>query len=465
MKMRKALMFVAIVIAVPLVAIIGYATWVRAQLNTGEPLVERSAVPLAKSFAARALVAASDADMLGTAYVDGVLQPIEGTHDSVSRIDIDKRSVQTSDLVTNSVTGWPGTLELSPDGKYAYVIESRGSRPANVDRVDNVHKDLLEGRLLTTVDLNSEMPKVVRTDDIAIDPTSVAVAPNGKWLAIAARDDESPITFVMLDDGVPIAVRHPLLSLPPFPPPPPEATAQESLAGVSYLRIAPNGRTIAIHIQSTYLIFGEVIFDADGNPAKIRLGPPMQLTKCMSVGRWSLDGRHYIVSDTNWGPTPGDTFVAGPGELVSLAVEGFGAKVVSRAQVSLSPEGMEMSRDGSLFVAVNMERTFYPETFPFDLIPRRQQASLSLVSFDASSGQLKVLDGPIAFNGVLPEDAVFDRDADMLAVAIFHDRVAKPMDGWIEMFAIDRSGGLPKIVPTGQRIRLPRGVHDLAVVY
>jgi hypothetical protein len=71
----------------------------------------------------------------------------------------------------------------------------------------------------------------------------------------------------------------------------------------------------------------------------------------------------------------------------------------------------------------------------------------------------------LAFEGVLPEDAVFDRDANMLAVAVFNDRVEKPRDGWIALFAIDRSQGAPKIIPTGQRIRMPRGVHDLAVVY
>jgi hypothetical protein len=87
------------------------------------------------------------------------------------------------------------------------------------------------------------------------------------------------------------------------------------------------------------------------------------------------------------------------------------------------------------------------------------------VSFDASNGELRTVDGPLAFNAVLPEDAVFDRDANMLAVAVFNDRVAQPKDGWIELFAIDRSHGAPKIIPTGRRIRMPRGVHDLAVAY
>jgi hypothetical protein len=157
--------------------------------------------------------------------------------------------------------------------------------------------------------------------------------------------------------------------------------------------------------------------------------------------------------------------MAGQGKLVSIAVEGLDGKVVSTADVSLSPEGMEMSRDGALFVTVNMERTFTPEGPLSFLFPRRRQASLSLISFDARTGELHTVDGPLAFDAVLPEDAVFDRDANMLAVAIFNDRVERPKDGWIELFAIDRSHGNPIVVPTGKRIRMPRGVHDLAVVY
>jgi hypothetical protein len=433
----------------------------------GQPYTVRAADALPHHFDARAIFAASDADMVGTSYADGVLFPLVGAHDALSRVDTDRELVQSSDgTVTNSVTAWPGTLELSPDARFAYVIESRGPAPAGAERVKNVHKDLVEGRLLTTLDVSaSSKPKVIRQDDIAIDPTSVNVAPNGEWLVIAARDDIAPITFVILDHGVPVEVRHPKLALPSVPPPPPEATELESLAGVFYARIAPNGHTIALHIQSTYLVLGEIDFDPAGHPSSIQLGKVLHLARCMSVGRWSLDGRFYIVSDTQWGPKPVDTLMAGQGKLVSIAVEGLDGKVVSTADVSLSPEGMEMSRDGALFVTVNMERTFTPEGPLSFLFPRRRQASLSLISFDARTGELHTVDGPLAFDAVLPEDAVFDRDANMLAVAIFNDRVERPKDGWIELFAIDRSHGNPIVVPTGKRIRMPRGVHDLAVVY
>lgn len=239
--MRKRRVAIVIVLGVLAVLVLGVGGWVLAvasRLDKGEPLIERVADGSPHRFVAQAIFAASDSDMLGTSYADGILQPIEGAHDALSRVDVEQQLVSMSDaIVSNSVTAWPGTLELAPDARYAYVIESRGARPAGVARVKNVHKDLVEGRLLTTVDVAShEQPQVVRTDDIAIDPTSVAVAPNGEWLAIAARDDRSPITFVVLDSGVPVEVRHPRLALPSVPPPPPQATEVESFAGVSYVR-------------------------------------------------------------------------------------------------------------------------------------------------------------------------------------------------------------------------------------
>lgn len=464
MKTRRIVFGVlAMLVAVPVL----WLLWVGFVLaSKGEPYIVRVADTTPRTFAARTLLVATDADMVGTSYADGILHPLDAAHDAVSRIDLDQLTLRTSAaVVTNSVVSWPGTLELSPDAQHAYVVESRGPAPPRVARVDNVHKDLAVGRLLTTLDLSGGEPSVVRQDDIAIDPTSVHVAPNGAWLAIASRDARFPLSFAILERGVPVEIRYPRIALPDLPPAPQAATDVESLDGVSYARIAPDGRTIALHLQSKYLILAEVIFDDAGHPLDIRLGEMTEPAKCMSVGRWSLDGRFYVVSDTQWGPTPGDTFIAGEGQLVSIAVDGLTANVVSRATVSLSPEGMEMSRDGTLFVAVNMERTYTPETFPFNFVPRREQASLSLVSFDPRTGELRTVDGPLAFAGVLPEDAVFDADANMLAVAVFNDRVAQPTQGWIELFAIDRGAGSPKIVPTGRRIRTPRGAHDLAVAY
>jgi hypothetical protein len=202
-RMRRIIIWIAsIVVAVPLTLLC--AVWLLLA-SKGRPYVVRAATAAPHRFDARTLLVATDADMVGTSYADGILHPLSGAYDAVSRVALDEKTSYTSEAtITNSVTSWPGTLELSPNGQHAYVIESRGPAPAGVDRVRNVHKDLAVGRLLTTIDVGSgARPSLVRQDDIAVDPTSVHVAPQGAWLIVAARDARFPITFVILEGACP----------------------------------------------------------------------------------------------------------------------------------------------------------------------------------------------------------------------------------------------------------------------
>jgi hypothetical protein len=424
--------------------------------DTGPPLLTRDTDVTARTFDAKRLLVASDADMAATAYVDGVLDRIQGTQDALSLITLADLSTPVSASAANSVAAWPGTLDVSPDGNAAYVVETFGSVPANVDTIESTHTGFLPGHLLTTIDISGAAPRVVRTDDVGTNPTSVHCASDGKWLAIATTDDATPLTFVLLDRGIPTELRRPMLTLPAVARP-------AGTSGLSYARLSPDGRTIALHIASTWVVFGEIVFDAQNLPSSVRLGAPIKAGKYISVGRWSPEGRYYIVADTDWGPDPGDSLRAGPGRLVAIDVHA--RTIASSASVSFGPEGFDVNRAGDLFVVVNMERTYAPERLPYSLIPRHLQASLSLVAFDTMSGALQTVDGPLAFDGMLPEDAVFDRDGDLIAVAIFQDRKDAPKDGWVEFFSVERSGAVPRLSRTGKRIRMPRGVHDLAVAY
>jgi len=445
----------------------GLGSWVYTRAADNRPdYVYRDIDSTQRSFDVRGLYAISDLDMVGTSYSNGVLKPISGAFDVLSRVDVAQlRAQSSSERVSNSVTGWPGTLELSPNAKHAYVIETLGAAPKNVDSVKDVYTELDKGTLLTTLAVQeNKAPRIVDLREVGPTPFSVHPAPNGRWLVITVRDDTSPFAFVILKDGVPTEVRRPSIALPAVPKPKLSAEQLQAYVGASFARISPDGLTLATHIYSSHVTFGEIVFDADKLPIDVRFGPTLAAGKFISVGRWSLDGRHYVIADTGWGPN-GSAMLAGPGQLTSIALDKLNGKIVSSATVSLGPEGMEMNRAGDLFVAVNMERTWSPGPSSKEDAARRLEASLSLVSFNAVTGSLHTVDGPIAFKSVLPEDAVFDRDGDMLAVATFNDRVESPQDGWIELFSIDRSKGSPQVFPTGKRISLPRGVHDLAVAY
>jgi hypothetical protein len=81
-------------------------------------------------FEGRALVSVSDADMLSSAYEDGDLGPTVGP-DTLSVIRLDRagqdyRAVEVA--ASNSVTGPPSSVAVTPDGHFAVVIETRGPR-------------------------------------------------------------------------------------------------------------------------------------------------------------------------------------------------------------------------------------------------------------------------------------------------------------------------------------------------
>ena len=113
-----------------------------------------------------------------------------------------------------------------------------------------------------------------------------------------------------------------------------------------------------------------------------------------------------------------------------------------------------MSPDGSRLVAVNMNRTYLPDSIPARWFPGRDTASLSLIAFDAERGQGQVLD-EAHFEGLLPEDAVFDADGDAIAVAIFHLRGGD--QGLVEFWTVTDD----RLQRSGYRLPVARGAHDL----
>lgn len=190
----------------------------------------------------------------------------------------------------------------------------------------------------------------------------------------------------------------------------------------------------------------------------------------LSVARWTRSGDHLLVADVAWGPAPTDSVFNGAGSILSFALSPDVSErgLVSEATVSKSPEAFEMNRDGTLLAVVNMERTYLPSGFvgaaPVGLFPGRGASSLSLVGVDDATGALTTHGEPVGFRGVLPEDAVFDRDGDQIAVVVYQDHDAPRSGGWVQFFDLDTTGQKPRVQPIYRRIDLPRGAHALYVI-
>lgn len=434
-----------------------------AACSGGPTLVQRAPEPPGQArFDGRALLVLSDVDMPGTGYADGRLAPISGATDTLAVVDPTNLSATAGSVsASNSVMAWPGSADVSPDGRFAYVVETRAAAPAGMSELaEGVYTGMPIGRVMTTIDLtNPALPRVVATTEVGDGPTAVQVSPDGRFALISRKDNTAPVAAVILDNGLPTRVVPIALPL--------AVQAQREIDhGALFVRLAPNGRDFAINVANTHVQFATLEFDANGLPIGARaVGEAVPAGQWITVLRWANDGRHLIVADVAWGSNQLGAALNGPGQMVSIAFDPQGAhRIASQAQVSLSPEGFDLNRAGDLLAVVNMERTYLPERLPYTVFGRRAQSSVSLVSFDPASGALTTIDGPVAVDGVLPEDAVFDADGDMIAIAVFHEKGETPQAGWVDYMRIDRSSGTPRLVPTGQRTPTVRGAHDLVLL-
>ena len=94
-------------------------------------------------------------------------------------------------------------------------------------------------------------------------------------------------------------------------------------------------------------------------------------------------------------------------------------------------------------------------------MPATGSSSLSLVRIDGKTGALKVVGKQYGFAGALPEDAIFDHESNIIAVAVYHAKdEAFPERGWIDYWEIEND----RLVKTKTQLNVTRGVHDLLLL-
>jgi hypothetical protein len=163
------------------------------------------AAPL--DFQGRYLVSISDADMLASAYVDGRLGAREG-QDTLNVVPLarharDLRVYETA--ASNSVAGPPTAVAVTPDGRYALVVETFMPRPdGNTD--NQTFADLTHGDRIQVFNLsNPTRPELVQTSAIGERPTSVSIKPDGSLVSVTFHPDgagtETPLVLIPFRNG------------------------------------------------------------------------------------------------------------------------------------------------------------------------------------------------------------------------------------------------------------------------
>ena len=420
--------------------------------------------PIANSsvqFNGRALLIASDADMVATAYGDGKLDRVAGIEDTLTVIDLplNQKQPQISQLqVSNSVMSWPQIIAISPDGTKAYVVEVR-SRPADGIQEFASIEEMPEGRKLTVVDIsNPAKPQIIESVDVGRNPEHISISPDGRFLAVNLEEKERELLIVQLQPNGKLGKRF------YFP-----ITNTDSPEDNQTVVWHPSGEFLAINQNSdTQVGFYQVETDAKNEVTAKPYGEPIEVGNHLSNGRFSADGKFFLVPDLKWrtwGNFRQGNYLMNPkGEMIAIRFEPSEGKlpeIVSRAEVGLSPEGFALSPDNSLIATVNMRRTYLPFNFP-PVWRGKPYSSLSLVQFDRNSGKLTALE-EYGFEGLLPEQATFDADGKSLAVVIYNYREQSPKTGAVEFWNVV-GGSKPSLERTGFKIDVVRGAHDITIV-
>lgn len=445
---RLLLLGVTLLVAVP----------VQAQMTPARPAA--TPAPEADAFQAKLLLALSDADMVPSTYVDGKLGPPAG-RDALSLVAFDGSHVAPVRVqtlpVSNTVTGPPAALTLTPDGRYALSAEGRGPRLAAGP--EGTLAGLPSGRTLTVVDLaDPQHPQVVQQLVGPQRVSAISVSADGTLVALAVAPagdgTATPLWLYRFQNGrlldgqaVPIpgwkagdelvtAIFHPsrpLLALTN------KTQRQLQLVEVrpagSQWQLRPWGNAVAIEAGNLLTCFspdGRYVF-ANGGPATPEPGEPLH--------GWVLSIR----------------LDARPG-----AAGGPVHELVARARTGYVPEGLAVSPDGQLLVTVNLEQSFQP----VGNAQRSRYASVSLFAIDPASGALAPA-GDFAFDGMLPESAVFDRSSRRLAVANFGRLDEPTAGGSIDFWRVVGAASGPerlRLIKTNRSVPVQRGVHTLTVV-
>lgn len=420
------------------------------------------APPAPLDFQGRALVVVSDADMVASAYVDGRLGPMAG-NDALSVIALGRhpRELRSAAIaVSNSVAGPPVAVAVTPDGRHAIVVETFAPRPAG--KADARFGDLGFGNRIQVVELSDlARPRVVQTIEGAVRPDAVSISADGSLVAVAVNSNgdgsRTPLVLYPFAQG---RLGKPVMPVIPgwrlgdrlihaefHPSQPVLALVNETRAELSFVRVADGGGSWAVQPW--------------GNTVHIEKSPYMV--------RFSPDGRHAFVNALYWGADVQGTWNEAPrGSVVSVRLDARKAPdgsalhaLVSRAMTGVSPEGLAVSPDGTLAVTTNLERSF----LPFDDARQTFYSSLTLLRIDPRSGSLQRV-ADYAYDGILPEAAVFDRSSRFLAVATFDHydgRGAGSVDFWrIARDALDVER--LELVKTGYSVPVTRGAHSMVLV-
>ena len=398
------------------------------------------------------LVAISDGDMLASAYVNGQLGAKESDDALiVATLSPDLSGVSVATVnVSNSVAGAPTAVAVTPDGRFAVVSESFGERGADAQSFG----DLPVGSLLTLVDISdANEPRVVQQLDVGTRPEGLSLSPSGDMVAAAMHPaDGRGIAFVPLSDG---ALGEPSYASVP---------GTEPTDRLSHVEWHPSGDFVAItDVNRAIVRFAQVV-RGQGDVSLEAWGNPVLVSKYPFMGRFTPDGSHFLTGNLYWGSDVVGIWTEAPaGDVTSIRFATEAGEngprhfLVGRAETGISPEGIAISPDGEWAVTTNLEVSYAPADDP----RHTPYSSLTLIDIDTSTGRLHTV-GTYAFDGILPEAAVWDASSGYVAVVNYDQLDPNREGGSIDFWKLVE-GDTASLVQLRTSVETPHGPHSIVL--
>ncbi|WP_375592897.1 hypothetical protein ABWI00_12615 [Algihabitans albus] len=413
-------------------------------------------------FEGRYLVSISDADMVSSAYVNGMLGPREGADAlAVIPLDGDPRDWEAAEVfASNSVAGPPAAVEVTPDGQFAFVVETFTPRPDNDEEHSFGDKSI--GSTLTVVGLSDpSAPEVLQTLTVGQRPIAVEVNPAGTLVAVSYSIEggsgaETPMQIFRIgDDGTLGKPVSPMIEGYPL--------GEDNIMDMDW---HPDGEVMVwINQFANTMQFARVTEDLVVEP----YGNIVEIDRAPYRVLFTPDGSHVVTNALYWGQDIAGTWIEAPrGQLLTVRMNAeerddgtVRHAVIDRVMTGVSPEGLAVSPNGRWVATTNLERSY----LPYDDARITWYSSVTLAALDQETGDLTEI-GTFSYDGILPEAAVFDNSGNYLAVANFDHfddrREGSSIDFWrIQTDPLDP--GNTQLIKTEHSVPVTRGAHSMAI--
>ncbi|MEM6906156.1 MAG: hypothetical protein AAF568_09700, partial [Pseudomonadota bacterium] len=313
-------------------------------------------------------------------------------------------------------------------------------------------RDLPVGALLTLVDISDPAsPRVTQRLEVGTRPEGLSLSPAGDMVAIAMHPaDGRGIAFVPLADGQ--------LGAPSYAAVP----GMEASDRISHVEWHPSGAFVAITDVNRAMVRFARVLRSEAGVSLEAWGNPVLVSKYPFMGRFTPDGSHFLTGNLYWGSDVVGIWTEAPaGDVTTIRFATEAGEngprhfLIDRAPTGVSPEGIAISPDGQWVVTTNLEISYAPADDP----RHTPFSSLTLIRIDPETGRLTTI-GTYAFDGILPEAAVWDASSSFVAVVNYDQLDAEREGGSIDFWKLVTAPS-PMLVKLRRSLPTPHGPHSI----